>query len=122
MYASVVVVEDTNLTNGWSNDTLSFKTFKVKKGPTFLRHRKKNGGLMSLDGWCMFDRILPKKEKKAESKNGDWVASRNQKKQGVGSKNQKDHHATKQVKHCLSRTGQNIGAHGVDRMIDAIPP
>jgi hypothetical protein len=32
-------------------------------------------------------------------KNGGWVASPNQKKHGVGSKNQKDHHATKQVKY-----------------------
>lgn len=40
MYASVVVVEGINLTNGWSNDTLSFN-FQGKKRPDLFATQKK---------------------------------------------------------------------------------
>ena len=102
MHASVVVVEDTNLTDGWSNDTLKESAVALRDTPTFATQNKE----LSFDEFgrtththtstlgCMFDSILPKK-----TTHGDWVASPNQKKHGVGSKNQKDHHATKQVKY-----------------------
>ena len=121
MHASVVEVEDTNLTDGWSNDTLKESAVALRDTPTFATTQNKELCLMSLEvphththrhlGACS-TQFFQKK-----TKNGDWVASPNQKKHGVGSKNQKDHHATKQVK-----TGQNNCQHGVDRMIAAIPP
>ena len=48
MHASVVVVEDTNLTDGWSNDTLKESAVALRDTPTFA-HRKKNWRSMSLD-------------------------------------------------------------------------
>jgi hypothetical protein len=52
-----------------------------------------------IDTWVHVRLNSSKKIIKQGPKKSDWVASPNQKKHGVGSKNQKDHHATKQVKY-----------------------
>lgn len=69
MHASVVVVEDTNLTDGWSNDTLKESAVALRDTPTFATQNKE----LSFDEFgrtththtstlgCMFDSILPKK-------------------------------------------------------------
>ena len=41
MHASVVVVEDTNLTDGWSNDTLKESAVALRDTPTFPLHTEK---------------------------------------------------------------------------------
>tara|TARA_B110000091_G_scaffold115158_1_gene124328 strand:- start:160 stop:294 length:135 start_codon:yes stop_codon:yes gene_type:complete len=40
MHASVVVVEDTNLTDGWSNDTLKESAVALRDTPTFATQNK----------------------------------------------------------------------------------
>ena len=107
MHASVVVVKDTNLTDGWSNDTLKESAVALRDTPTFATQNKElsfwwvwtNHTHTHIDTWVHVRLNSSKKIIKQGPKNGGSVASPNQKKHGVGSKNQKDHHATKQVKY-----------------------
>ena len=126
MHASVVVVKDTNLTDGWSNDTLKESAVALRDTPTFATQNKElsfwwvwtNHTHTHIDTWVHVRLNSSKKN------NTWWLGSLPKSKETrrwVKEPERPPCHQTNEI-YCLSRTGQNNCQHGVDRMIAAIPP